>query len=50
MISEELKEKIFNILGQVSMAWSEVPTGVFKADEAEKFGLELIQAIEKEFK
>lgn len=43
---QDLKTKVFESLGTVSMCWSETPKGVFDDTLALKIGNELWQAIE----
>lgn len=45
MNKEELKEKVFQSLGQASMCWSETPKGVFESDRAVQIGDELMTYI-----
>ena len=41
-LMEEAKQKVFESLGQASMCWTETPKGVFKSEEAERIGEELL--------
>lgn len=42
---EEIEHKVYESLGQASMAWSEIPTGVFEDKEAVKIAEALIRHI-----
>lgn len=44
---EKIKEKIFLALGEVSMCWSEIPTGVFQTQQAEEIGDKLFIDVEE---
>ena len=39
---EEIREKVFQALGQASMCWDMTPVGVFDSDRAKRIGEELI--------
>lgn len=43
----KLQEKIYQALGQASMCWSEIPTGVFDSIQALQIGKELSIFIEQ---
>ena len=47
MTKEKLREIVFVNLGQVSMCWSEWPTGVFQSTRAEELGEEIMKAIDE---
>ena len=39
---DKLKTKVFEALGEASMCWDEIPTGVFDSTNAERIGNELM--------
>jgi len=41
-MSPELKEVLFQALGEASMCWSENPNGIFKSDRCKEIGEEVI--------
>jgi type I site-specific restriction endonuclease len=43
----DLKELIFQAVGQSSMCWDPIPTGVFDSTQAEKIGYEVFAKFEK---
>ena len=43
-MSPELKEVLFQALGEASMCWSETPKGIFKSDRCKEIGEEVICA------
>jgi len=44
---EEIREKVFQALGQASMCWDMTPVGVFDSSRAKRIGEELITALSK---
>jgi hypothetical protein len=44
---ENLRDIVFQAMGQVSMCWSEVPKGVFDSVQAVKIADEVMAAIEE---
>lgn len=42
----KLKERIAQIIGEASMCWSELPTGVFNSGKAEELVEEIMAHIE----
>jgi len=44
-MTKEQKTAIFEALGEASMSWSEIPTGVFDATNCERIGNELIEKL-----
>ena len=46
-LSDELRTKIFEALGEASMCWIPRPTGEFDSTNTERIGNELIEEIEK---
>ncbi len=49
-MSDELKTFIGEKMGEVTMCWEPIPSGVFKSERASKILEEIYQAIEKELK
>lgn len=44
---DNLRDAIFQALGQVSMCWSERPRGVFQDEQATEIGERLLEAIQQ---
>jgi hypothetical protein len=44
---EKLKEIVYINLGQASMCWSDIPSGVFDSTKAAELGKEIMDAIDK---
>jgi len=42
-----IKELIFQNIGEASMCWSEIPSGIFDSSRAEKLGDEIYEAYKK---
>lgn len=45
---EELKEEIFQALGEVSMSWDPVPSGIFDSSKASDIGDRLMDMLKKQ--
>jgi hypothetical protein len=45
MLKEEVKAKVYQAMGQVSMCWEPIPTGQFKSVEAVKIIENLLQTL-----
>lgn len=43
---EATRERIFQIIGEASMCWSETPKGVFNSDKAHELANEIMTHIE----
>lgn len=46
----ELKEEIFKLIGEASMCWEPIPTGVFDSSKAIQIGNQIMFLLEKELK
>ena len=44
-MSEELSKRVLTAFGEVSMCWSEIPSGVFDSEKASEIAKELITFI-----
>lgn len=49
MKNKELKNKVFEALGEVSMCWSETPNGIFDSEKAKEIGERLLKDIAEEW-
>ena len=45
-MSPELREMLFQALGEASMCWSETPKGIFRSDRCKEIGEEVIRAFD----
>lgn len=45
--NEKLRELVFMAIGEASMCWSEVPSGIFESTRAKKIGDKLIEGISR---
>ena len=45
--NEKLRELVFMAIGEASMCWSEVPSGVFESTRAKKIGDKLMEGISR---
>ena len=44
---QELREMLFQALGEASMCWSEYPKGVFKSERCKEISEEVIRAFDR---
>lgn len=47
-VAKDIQELVFDALGQASMAWSEVPSGVFDSEKCSALGEQIIAAVRGE--